>query len=51
MIGITVVIIIVVPILFQVVYHNIQSKKRHEEIKGRLEDIEKELKMFNIRKK
>lgn len=42
-IGIIVIVMILVPILFQVVMHNIQMKKYYSRIEERLEKLEKEL--------
>ena len=47
MTGTGVIVVLLVPILFQIVYHNIISKKRHEEIIGRLEKLEKDLNKNN----
>lgn len=41
--GTAIIIILLVPILFQVVYQGYRADKRHEEIKRRLEKLGKEL--------
>jgi len=44
MYGITIIIILLVPIAFQIVYQSIKQEKRHQEIKDILHRIEKKLK-------
>ena len=43
-IGITVLIILLVPVLFQVVYQGIRQETRHKEILKRMEELEDLLK-------
>ncbi len=42
-IGITIIVIMLVPILFQVVMQGIRAEKRYRELKEHLEKIEKKL--------
>ena len=41
--GITLIIIILVPVLFQVVYSGLESRKQHREILERLRQLETKL--------
>lgn len=45
-IGIIVILIILVPVFFQLIILNIVSKKRYEDLKDHLEKIENELKLI-----
>ena len=41
--GNTIIIILLIPIVFQAVYQGFKAERRHEEIKSRLDKIDKKL--------